>query len=157
MKNVHQLTLMGLLVAIGTLSAHLIWFPAGIAKAFPVQHAINVIAGVILGPVPAVVTALAIGILRNILGTGTLMAFPGGMIGAYLAGLFYRRTGQTWGAVVGEILGTGLGGALGAFLLARFILGQDVATFFFVIPFAISSGAGAILAYSILTILRRKK
>lgn len=156
MKDVHRLTLMGLLVAIGTLSAHLIWFPAGIAKAFPVQHAINVIAGVLLGPIPAAVIALVIGILRNLLGIGTLMAFPGGIIGAYVAGLVYQRTGLTQAAVLGEILGTGLGGALGAFLLARFILGQDLAAFFFVIPFAISSAAGAILAYFILTILGRR-
>jgi energy coupling factor transporter S component ThiW len=156
MKDVHRLTLMGLLVAIGTLSAHLIWFPAGIAKAFPVQHAINVIAGVLLGPIPAAVIALVIGILRNLLGIGTLMAFPGGIIGAYVAGLVYQRTGRTQAAVLGEILGTGLGGALGAFLLARFILGQDLAAFFFVIPFAISSAAGAILAYFILTILGRR-
>ncbi|MGI6034486.1 MAG: energy coupling factor transporter S component ThiW [Limnochordia bacterium] len=156
MKDVHRLTLMGLLVAIGTLSAHLIWFPAGIAKAFPVQHAINVIAGVLLGPIPAAMIALVIGILRNLLGIGTLMAFPGGIIGAYVAGLVYQRTGRTQAAVLGEILGTGLGGALGAFLLARFILGQDLAAFFFVIPFAISSAAGAILAYFILTILGRR-
>ncbi len=156
MKDVHRLTLMGLLVAIGTLSAHLIWFPAGIAKAFPVQHAINVIAGVLLGPIPAAVIALVIGILRNLLGIGTLMAFPGGIIGAYVAGLVYQRTGRTQAAVLGEILGTGLGDALGAFLLARFILGQDLAAFFFVIPFAISSAAGAILAYFILTILGRR-
>lgn len=156
MKDVHRLTLMGLLVAIGTLSAHLIWFPAGIAKAFPVQHAINVIAGVLLGPIPAAMIALTIGILRNLLGVGTLMAFPGGMIGAYLSGLAYQRTGRTRAAVLGEILGTGLGGALGAFLLAQFILGQDMAAFFFVIPFAISSAAGAILAYFILTVLGRR-
>lgn len=101
MKDVHRLTLMGLLVAIGTLSAHLIWFPAGIAKAFPVQHAINVIAGVLLGPIPAAVIALVIGILRNLLGIGTLMAFPGGIIGAYVAGLVYQRTGRTQAAVLG--------------------------------------------------------
>lgn len=41
--KIHKLTLAALLVAIGTLSAHLIYIPAGISKCFPVQHAINVL------------------------------------------------------------------------------------------------------------------
>ena len=48
--KIHKLTLTALLVAIGTLSAHLIYIPAGISKCFPVQHAINVLGAVILGP-----------------------------------------------------------------------------------------------------------
>ena len=48
--KIHKLTLAALLVAIGTLSAHLIYIPAGISKCFPVQHAINVLGAVILGP-----------------------------------------------------------------------------------------------------------
>ena len=37
--NIHKLTLAALLVAIGTLSAHLVYIPAGASKCFPVQHA----------------------------------------------------------------------------------------------------------------------
>ena len=48
--KIHKLTLAALLVAIGTLSAHLIYIPAGISKCFPVQHAINVLGAVIFGP-----------------------------------------------------------------------------------------------------------
>ncbi|MFX0559678.1 energy coupling factor transporter S component ThiW [Tepidibacillus infernus] len=46
--GVKQLTLMAMLVAIGTITSTLIWFPAGIAKAYPMQHAINVISAVVL-------------------------------------------------------------------------------------------------------------
>ena len=58
------------------------FIPVGISKCFPAQHMVNVLAAVMLGPWYAVVIALVSGIIRNILGLGTLLAFPGGMIGA---------------------------------------------------------------------------
>lgn len=58
---------MAVFVAIGTLGAQLLWFPAGVAKAYPVQHAVNVMVAVTLGPGPAVVIAFMIGLLRNML------------------------------------------------------------------------------------------
>lgn len=58
--KIHKLTLAALLVAIGTLSAHLIYIPAGISKCFPVQHAINVLGAVILGPGYATAAAFVI-------------------------------------------------------------------------------------------------
>lgn len=58
--KIHKLTLAALLVAIGTLSAHLIYIPAGISKCFPVQHAINVLGAVILGPGYATAVAFVI-------------------------------------------------------------------------------------------------
>ena len=97
--NIHKLTLAALLVAIGTLSAHLVYIPAGASKCFPVQHAINVLCAVILGPKEAVSVAFVISCLRNMAGTGSLLAFPGSMIGAFLAGLAYRRWHNTGAAM----------------------------------------------------------
>ena len=93
--NIHKLTLAALLVAIGALSAHIVYIPAGASKCFPVQHAINVLCAVILGPKEAVSVAFVISCLRNMAGTGSLLAFPGSMIGALLAGLAYRRFNNT--------------------------------------------------------------
>ena len=101
--KIHKLTLTALLVAIGTLSAHLIYIPAGISKCFPVQHAINVLGAVILGPGYATAVAFVISCLRNMFGTGSLLAFPGSMIGACLAGLCYSRFGSVKAAMAGEI------------------------------------------------------
>ncbi len=55
----HRLVLMAVLVAIGTATAGTLWFPAGVAKAYPVQHAINVLAAVLLGPMDAMAVALS--------------------------------------------------------------------------------------------------
>ncbi|RQD74913.1 MAG: energy coupling factor transporter S component ThiW, partial [Halanaerobium sp. MSAO_Bac5] len=88
-----KLTFAALLIALGTISGHLIYIPVGIAKAFPVQHLINVLSAVLLGPAYAVWNAFAISLFRNILGTGSLLAFPGSMIGAFLAAYLYKFKG----------------------------------------------------------------
>ena len=47
-----------------------------------------------LGPGYAVGIAFGSSLLRNLLGWGTLLAFPGSMFGALLAGLFYRGVSE---------------------------------------------------------------
>lgn len=145
-----ELALMGLLVALGTLSAHVLGVPVAGARAFPVQHAINVLCGVLLGPGPAVAVALAISLLRNLLGVGTLFAFPGSIFGAFLAGMSYRATGKPEMAVIGELVGTGIIGGLAAFAMARWLLGQDATAAAFVVSFLLSALVGAVVAYLIL-------
>jgi len=145
-----------MLAAVGTLSAHLIWFPAGVARAFPVQHAINVVAAVLLGPWPAAAIALVIGILRNALGLGTPLAFPGGMIGALLAGWAYRRFRTRGAAIAGEVAGTGILGALAAVPVAHLVMGQAAGVLAFVPGFLVSTVAGSILAWIVLQALDRR-
>lgn len=146
MRRTRMLTIMALLVAIGTLGSQFIWFPAGIAKAYPVQHAVNVIAGIALGPGPAVVVAFVIGLMRNMLGLGSLLAFPGGMIGAFIAGYFYRQFRKEYLAAIGEIIGTGIIGALFAVPFAKIFMGTSFGALFFIPPFLISSIVGAGIA-----------
>jgi energy coupling factor transporter S component ThiW len=153
--SVQKLTLMAMFVAIGTLASHVFWIPAGAAKAFPVQHVINVIAGVTLGPVPAVIVAFTIGLLRNLFGIGSLLAFPGGMIGALLAGYFYKRAKTYGAAAVGEWIGTGLIGALIAVPIATLFLDSKTGAFFFVLPFLTSSVAGGIIGWMVLRMIRK--
>lgn len=151
MNSTKKLTIMAMFVAIGIVGATFIWFPAGIARAYPVQHAVNVLAAVLLGPGPAVMIAFVIGLLRNILGLGTILAFPGGMIGALLAGLMYRWYQKTWAAAAGEIFGTAVLGALVAVPIVQFFLGEAAAVLAFIPGFLISSAAGAMLALLILS------
>ncbi|HZG73976.1 MAG TPA: energy coupling factor transporter S component ThiW [Chondromyces sp.] len=150
MKTTYRLTIMAMLIAIGTLGSHLLWIPAGVAKAYPVQHAVNVVSAVLLGPGPAMMVAFAIGLLRNMLGVGTLLAFPGGIIGAFLAGYFYRKKEKTWVAATGEIIGTGLIGSIVAVPIANLLMGTPAGAFAFVLPFLVSSAVGAVIAIVIL-------
>ena len=144
--QIRKITASALLIALGVLSAHLIYIPAGVAKCFPVQHAINVLAAVILGPKFAVAIAFLIACLRNLLGTGSIMAFPGGMFGALLAGLAYTKTHRLTLAMAGEIFGTGIIGGFTAWLIAKILLGSNAVAWFFIPPFLISTIGGSIIA-----------
>lgn len=144
--QVRKLTFTALFIALGVISAHLVYIPIGVSRCFPVQHAINVLLAVLLGTRYSVSAAFGISVLRNLLGTGSLLAFPGSMIGAALAGILYKKTNHIMGAVVGEIIGTGILGALVAFPVAKYLIGSQVGAIFFVIPFLISTTGGSIIA-----------
>ncbi|WP_299448947.1 energy coupling factor transporter S component ThiW [uncultured Phascolarctobacterium sp.] len=144
--QLRKLTSASLLIAIGTLSAHLIYIPAGVSKCFPVQHAINVMGAVLLGPDYAVAIAFLISCLRNMFGTGSLLAFPGSMIGALLAGLAYKHYKNIPAAMAGEIFGTGIIGGFTAWLLASALLGSKAVAWFFIPPFLVSTIGGSIIA-----------
>lgn len=141
-----KLTSAALLIAIGTLSAHLIYIPAGVSKCFPVQHAINVMAAVLLGTDYAVATGFIIACLRNLFGTGSLLAFPGSMLGALVAGLAYARFKALPAAMLGEIFGTGILGGFVAWIMATLLLGSKAVAWFFIPPFLVSTIGGSLIA-----------
>lgn len=145
-----KLTYAAMLIALGIALSNFVHFPVGASKCTPVQHIINVISAVALGPGYAVSIAFCVSVIRNILGTGTLFAFPGSMIGAFLAGILHKKTGNKFLAAAGEITGTGIIGAIAAYPIAKFVLRREAAALFFVIPFLINTLAGSIIALIIL-------
>ncbi|GAB3046468.1 energy coupling factor transporter S component ThiW [Virgibacillus ainsalahensis] len=156
MNRTRLMTTMAVFVAIGTITAQLVWFPAGVARAYPVQHAVNVMAAVMLGPGPAVIIAFMIGLLRNMLGLGTLMAFPGGMVGAFLAGYLYKKFGKKGWAAVGEAFGSGIVGALFAVPFAAILMGSSLGAFAFIPPFLVSSVTGALIGWFLISKINNK-
>ncbi len=148
-----KLTTASLLTAIGVVSAHIIYFPIGVSKAFPVQHGINLLTVVLFGPGYAVAVAFVISLIRNLLGTGSLLAFPGSMIGAFLAGILYKRTKNYFYAMAGEVFGTGIIGAIVSYPVAKYFIGKEAAIFGFVVPFVLSSLVGVIIGYFIFKML----
>ena len=105
--------LIGMAVIFGTFS-----IPIGAAKISPVQHFVNVVGAVTLGPIYAMCNAFVASLIRNILGTGSLLAFPGSMVGALLSGILYKKFKRILVGVIGEVVGTGILGALLAYPLA---------------------------------------
>ena len=146
-----KLVLSGILIAIATVLGTFS-IPILGAKASPIQHLINVISGVTLGPVYGLLCAFVSSLLRNNLGTGSILAFPGSMVGVLLAGLLYKKFKKVELAVIGEVVGTGIIGALLAYPLAAFVLGREVALFVYIVPFSLSSIVGSLIAYIILKI-----
>lgn len=145
--QLRKLTFTSLFIAIGVFSAHLVYIPVGIAKCFPVQHAINILLAVLLGTRYSISAAFVTSLLRNILGTGSLLAFPGSMFGAALSGILFKRTNHFFGAILGEIIGTGLLGGFVAVPVAKYLIDTEVGAFFFIIPFLVSTTGGSIIAY----------
>jgi energy-coupling factor transport system ATP-binding protein len=145
-----------ILVAIGVAISPFTSIPIGIAKINPAQHFVNVVGAVLLGPWWAAGIALVIGILRNALGTGTLLAFPGGMIGAFLAGWVYRYTQSVYLGAFGEVVGTGfLGAVASALIIAPVFMGKAMALGALIIAFSGSTLLGSILGILALRLLDR--
>jgi energy coupling factor transporter S component ThiW len=132
------------------------FIPVGIAKCFPAQHMVNLLSAVMLGPTYAVAIATIAALIRNILGLGTLLAFPGGMIGALLAGLAYRGTKNMYAAGLGEVVGTGVLGSLASvWLVAPLLMGKTMALATLMVAFSISTLGGTILGFVALHLLRK--
>ena len=100
-------------VALSTFS-----IPIGPAKVFPFQHMINVLVAILLGPVDAMIVAAIVGIIRNALGTGTVLAFAG-IFGGLIVGVVYwhlwRSDHAAWLESIGTVV---IGATLGYMLLA---------------------------------------
>lgn len=94
--------------------------------------------------------AFCISLLRNFMGTGSLMAFPGSMVGALLAGQMYRLTQNNYVTAAGEVFGTGILGGFLAVPIATFLMGNAVGAFAYVVPFLISTTGGSVIAVIIL-------
>lgn len=157
MNNTRKLTYSAIIAAITTILSSMVYIPLGFAKIFPVQHFANVVSAVLLGPWYAVLQAFLTSTLRNLMGTGSLFAYPGSMIGALLVALLFAKTKKLAFAAVGEVIGTGLFGAMATYPIAILFLGQEAALFGFVPAFMMSSFAGALLGYGLLKIMVRNR
>lgn len=157
MNKTYKLTLTAMMVAIGTITSNLVAIPIGFTKVFPMQHFLNVLSAVLLGPYYAVAQAFLVSLIRNLMGTGSIFAFPGSMVGALLASLLFLKTKKLYLAFAGEVIGTGILGALLSYPIATLILGQKATLFGFIPLFIFSSFAGALLGFVVLVVFLRKK
>lgn len=92
-------------------------FPLGPARVAPFQHMLNVIMGVMLGPLDGGLVAFAIALVRNAMGTGTVLAFPGSIFGALVVGLVYHYLWRSDHAAWTELIGTTIIGASVGYLM----------------------------------------
>ena len=156
-SNTKKLALAGVLCAVAV-AGSLFSFPVFGSKCAPVQHMVNVLCAVLLGPWYGLGAAFVASLLRNLLGIGSLMAFPGSMCGALLCGIVYHKTRKLLPTLIGEVFGTGIIGGLLAWPVAILLMGQaagEVAFYAYVVPFLVSTVGGSIIAGVILYALQK--
>ena len=133
-------------------------FPIFGSKCAPVQHMVNILCAVLLGPYWGLGVAFVASLLRNLLGLGSLMAFPGSMFGALLCGVVYHKTQKLLPTLVGEVFGTSILGGLCAYPVAILLMGKsagDIAFYAYIVPFLVSTAGGAVIAGVVLAALQR--
>ena len=102
--------------------------------------------------------AICMNLSANLLGLGSLMAFPGSMFGALLCGLVYAKTKNLIATLVGEVFGTSILGGLCAYPVAICLMGKsagDIAFYAYIVPFLISTAVGAVIAGVLVYSLQR--
>ena len=145
-SEIKKLSITAFFAAIAVVGS-LFSFPVFGSKCAPIQHMVNILCAVTVGPWWAVAQAFVASLIRNLTGLGSPLAFPGSMCGALLAGLLYKYGKKLPFAYVGEVTGTGILGGMLAYPVAAFVLGnQTAALFTFVVPFLISTMGGTIVA-----------
>ena len=155
--NTKKLALAGVLCAVAVVGS-MFSFPVFGSKCAPVQHMVNVLCAVLLGPWYGVAVAFVASLLRNLLGLGSLMAFPGSMCGALLCGIVYHKTKNLLATLCGEVFGTGIIGGLLAWPVAVFLMGKaagDIAFYAYIVPFLVSTVGGSIIAGVVLIALEK--
>jgi energy coupling factor transporter S component ThiW len=153
--KIKKLAVTGMIAAFTTITSHVVFIPAGFAKIFPVQHFANIVTAVLFGPGYALAQAFVVSTIRNLAGTGSVFAYPGSMIGAFLAGWLYSKTKKIGFAFIGEVAGTGLIGAVASYPIAALLFGREAAVFGMVPAFALSSFAGAAIGFVLLKVLMK--
>ena len=150
-----KIALAGVFTALAVVGSF-ISFPVAGSKCAPVQHMVNILAAVTLGPFWGIGIAFIASLLRNLLALGSLMAFPGSMVGALCCGLVYHFSRNLSLTCVAEALGTGILGGIAAYPVAVYLMGLTPAGIFvYIVPFLISTVAGSILAFLLITVLEK--
>ncbi len=136
--STQKLAIAGVLTA-AAVAGSLISVPVAGSKCAPVQHMVNVFSAVILGPWWGVGIAFCASLIRNLLGIGSLLAFPGSMVGALCCGLIFRFTGLLL-PVLQKHSEPAFSGGLAAYPVAKLLMGLAPAGFtVYMLPFFIST------------------
>lgn len=153
-----RLAMAAVLCALAVVGSLFFSFPIFGSKCAPAQHIVNVLCAVLLGPAYGLGVAFVASLLRNLMGLGSLLAFPGSMCGALICALVYKKTRKILPTLIGEVFGTGIIGGLLAYPIAITFMGVaagSVAFYAYVIPFLISTVVGSLISGIIVGALQK--
>ena len=149
-KNLLKMLVLSMLIALGVVISPIL----RVEGMCPMAHFINIICSVFLGPWYSLLCATLIGVIRMVTMGIPPIALTGAVFGAFLSGVFYRMSkGKIIFAVVGEIIGTGIIGALASYPVMTFLWGKEGLSWIFYIP---SFVCGTLIGGSIAYVFLRK-
>ena len=151
--NIKKMVLCSIFASMAFVLNTFVYFPA----MAPFQHFVDVVAAMFLGPWWACLSAFICGVLRMISGR-SIQAVTGAVFGPILGGLLWRKSRNIYLVFVGEVVGTGLLGALASYPLMKLFYGLDVQNPLYYIPFYTPSAVvGGIMGVMLLLVLKRSK
>lgn len=130
-KKILKMIVLSMLVALGVVISPIL----RVEGMCPMAHFINIVAAVFMGPWYALLCAILIGIIRMVTMAIPPLALTGAIFGAFLSGVFYRASkGKLIFAVIGEVIGTGIIGAIVSYPVMSILWGKEGITWLFYVP-----------------------
>ncbi len=156
MKNKTKLLktiMLSMMVAIGVVISPIL----RVEGMCPMAHLINIVCSVLMGPWYSLLCAFLIGVIRMIFMGIPPLALTGAIFGAFLSGVFYRLSkGKIICAVIGEVIGTGVIGAIVSYPVMTYFWGRTDLTWLFYVPSFIGGTLiGGSIAFVLLITLKR--
>lgn len=149
-KALLKMIVLSMLVALGVVISPIL----RVEGMCPMAHFINIVCSVFLGPWYSLLCATLIGIIRMATMGIPPIALTGAIFGAFLSGVFYRLSkGKIIFAVLGEIIGTGIIGAILSYPVMTFLWGKEGLSWLFYVPSFI---CGTLIGGSIAYVFLRK-
>ena len=126
-----KMTFLAMMVAIGVVISPIL----RVEGMCPMAHFINIVCAVMMGPWYSLLCAVLIGIIRMMFMGIPPLALTGAVFGAFLSGILYRLSrGRMIFAVVGEVIGTGIIGAMASYPGMTFLVGREGRSLLFYVP-----------------------
>ena len=145
-----RLVVLAMLVAVGVVISPIL----RVEGMCPTAHLINIVCAVLLGPVYSFVCACTIGVIRMSLMGIPPLALTGAVFGAALSVILYRLSGgRLIFAVIGEVVGTGIIGAVASYPVMTLWWGYTGLTWVYYVPSFI---AGTLIGGSVAFLLLKK-
>ena len=143
--DIIKMVVLSMLIALGVVISPIL----RVEGMCPMAHLINIVCSVLLGPWYSLLCATLIGIIRMTLMGIPPLALTGAVFGAFISGVFYRFSkGKLIFAVLGEVIGTGIIGAIVSYPVMKiFTEKQGISLFFYIPLFVPATLIGGSIAY----------
>lgn len=152
-KGLLKMIVLSMLVALGVVISPIL----RVEGMCPMAHLINIVCSVLLGPWYSLLCAVLIGVIRMAVMGIPPIALTGAIFGAFLSGVLYRLSQcKIIFAVIGEVIGTGIIGAIASYPVMTFLWGREGLSWLFYVPSFIGGTLiGGGIAYLLLKKLAR--